>query len=668
MLSQTSLEPLTIEDLVHAVCWDQLEVLLTPAAVRIQSLATVADADGCTLLHWAALNNRIAIATFLLERGALVDAVGGKLGETPLHWATRRKYYAMMELLFSRGADITRRNINGCDALMLACTTGPDLSTLYLLLHWGADVNSRDSAGHVCIEVLVKTLLLKPPPGVEQSESQSVALRNSIRLLMKFGASPHLPSQKGGDGALHLFAANAKYDDLALMFDVYQHSKGDNVHAMKNSKGETPYMVATNENRASTRRLLLDALLFNLLPFHVPTATAAATVVLVVFLVFRLGSLTGLLVGAALAILFHRWCIQWSILRHRSRVFMGSTVGWGLSLALLYSSAPLSLFGNIVGLTLVTLAFVLSLRFHRSKPETVHNMKGELLTGILSAPPVEPDIDAGEAAATASVLGDDGRNDCPRICASCLVDRRSASLHCLFCSACVLGQDYHSFFLGNCVAAGNRRVFNAAVLVGMLANLHASVHGYYRGYPLAFTLCCLWSAGACATVLWTTAVLVVRRSTFHLLNRGLMSSAMPSVSVAFARLGSFLRTGTFEVEADGVLLSHHGGGDLLYSREAVWRFVASTFVKVEPVLAEDVEDGSALADKMAELYSKAANRLRSFSGSGSVDEPEYGPFAIPKRRPGRGCESHECRDCTQNSVHPHTESLLPSVSEMDDRA
>jgi len=659
-------EELSIEDLVHAVCWDQLEVLLSPAAVRLPSLATLADSDGCTLLHWAALNNRIAIATFLLERGALVDAVGGKLGETPMHWACRRKWYGMMELLYSRGADVNRRNVNGCDALMLACTTGPDLPTLYLLLHWSADVNSRDNAGHTCVEVLVKTLLLKPPPGVEQSESQSVALRNSIRLLMKFGASPHLPSEKGGDSALHLFAANAKYDDLALMFDVYQHSQGDNVHTMKNSKGETPYMVATHEKRESTRRLLLDALLFNLLPFHVPTATAAATVVLVVLLVFRLGSLLGLLVGAGVAMVLHRWLLQWSILRHRSRVFMGSTVGWGLSLALLYSSAPVSLFGSILGIALVALAFVLSLRFHRTKPDAVHNMKGELLTGILSAPPVEPDMDAGEAAAASA--GDDGRNDCPRVCATCLVDRRSASLHCLFCGSCVLGLDYHSFFLGNCVAAGNRRVFNAAVLVGMLVNLHAAVDGYSRGYPIAFTLCCLWSVGACVTVLWTTAVLVVRRSTFHLLNRGLMSSAMPTFSVSLQRLGSFLRTGSFEVEADGVLLSHRGGGDLMYSREAMWRFVASTFVKAEPVPADDVEDGSALADKMAELYSKAANRLRSFSGSGSVDEPEYGPFALPKRRPGRGCESHECRDCSQHPTQADAASLLPSVSEMDDRA
>jgi hypothetical protein len=143
---------------------------------------------------------------------------------------------------------------------------------------------------------------------------------------------------------------------------------------------------------------------------------------------------------------------------------------------------------------------------------------------------------------------------------------------------------------------------------------------------------------------------------------------MPTFSVSLQRLGSFLRTGSFEVEADGVLLSHRGGGDLMYSREAMWRFVASTFVKAEPVPADDVEDGSALADKMAELYSKAANRLRSFSGSGSVDEPEYGPFALPKRRPGRGCESHECRDCSQHPTQADAASLLPAVSEMDDRA
>lgn len=48
------------------------------------------DSETVTLLHWAAINNRRDIIAFLLERGAMADAIGGELNATPLHWATRQ--------------------------------------------------------------------------------------------------------------------------------------------------------------------------------------------------------------------------------------------------------------------------------------------------------------------------------------------------------------------------------------------------------------------------------------------------------------------------------------------------------------------------------------------------------------------------------------------------
>ena len=47
------------------------------------------DDENVTLLHWAAINNRRDLATFYVEKGAELDAVGGKLQATPLHWAVR---------------------------------------------------------------------------------------------------------------------------------------------------------------------------------------------------------------------------------------------------------------------------------------------------------------------------------------------------------------------------------------------------------------------------------------------------------------------------------------------------------------------------------------------------------------------------------------------------
>ena len=63
---------------------------------------------GCSLLHWAAINNRGIIAALLIQNGAIIDKTGGALGETPLQWAINKKYYTMIQLLILRGLIIIR--------------------------------------------------------------------------------------------------------------------------------------------------------------------------------------------------------------------------------------------------------------------------------------------------------------------------------------------------------------------------------------------------------------------------------------------------------------------------------------------------------------------------------------------------------------------------------
>ncbi|XP_026104746.1 palmitoyltransferase ZDHHC17-like [Carassius auratus] len=47
------------------------------------------DKENVTLLHWAAINNRIDLVKYYISKGAIVDQLGGDLNSTPLHWATR---------------------------------------------------------------------------------------------------------------------------------------------------------------------------------------------------------------------------------------------------------------------------------------------------------------------------------------------------------------------------------------------------------------------------------------------------------------------------------------------------------------------------------------------------------------------------------------------------
>lgn len=112
-----------IVDTIAAVQEGDLEAIRTVLGDRSVS-PNAKDNDGCTLLHWAAINNRVAIAKVLIEYGANI-AGGGILYETPLHWAMRKRYYAMTQLLVERlHADLRHKSRQGLDVLHLTCRLG----------------------------------------------------------------------------------------------------------------------------------------------------------------------------------------------------------------------------------------------------------------------------------------------------------------------------------------------------------------------------------------------------------------------------------------------------------------------------------------------------------------------------------------------------------------
>lgn len=83
------------------------------AAAR-QAIAAGADVRhtnlvGSTLLHTAAWRGDLAMATLLIERGALVNAADTRSGETPLHSAARGNRAEMVDLLLAHGANADLR-------------------------------------------------------------------------------------------------------------------------------------------------------------------------------------------------------------------------------------------------------------------------------------------------------------------------------------------------------------------------------------------------------------------------------------------------------------------------------------------------------------------------------------------------------------------------------
>ncbi|MXQ80169.1 hypothetical protein E5288_WYG013532 [Bos mutus] len=153
------------------------------------------DKENVTLLHWAAINNRIDLVNnkkvytmkkmievismqkksspivvkkklysrtlemtlchspsmnlkceYYISKGAIVDQLGGDLNSTPLHWATRQGHLSMVVQLMKYGADPSLIDGEGCSCIHLAAQFGHTSIVAYLIAK-GQDVDMMDQNG-----------------------------------------------------------------------------------------------------------------------------------------------------------------------------------------------------------------------------------------------------------------------------------------------------------------------------------------------------------------------------------------------------------------------------------------------------------------------------------------------------------------------------------------
>ena len=187
----------------------ELEKCIRNPSTDRPRISQLRDKDGCTLLHWAAANNRTAIATLLIDDGADVNATGGLLGETPLHWACRsgERWWGhthMVALLLSSGADINVKSFNGSNALHVSVKCLAVQISLQLLSSGRTDV---DSINPLTGDTPLLSLLKNYSDRFYDGRTHSLA-----RLLIAWGANV-LAQDSDGNTALHLFSL-MKSDDF----------------------------------------------------------------------------------------------------------------------------------------------------------------------------------------------------------------------------------------------------------------------------------------------------------------------------------------------------------------------------------------------------------------------------------------------------------------------
>ncbi|MEZ5320052.1 MAG: ankyrin repeat domain-containing protein [Vicinamibacterales bacterium] len=156
-------------------------LLIHEAAARVESprplLDLLADAgadltvrlNGRTLLHLAARDGNLEVASWLLERGVPVNGLNdcadcAEAGWAPLHDAQAFRDDEMSERLLAAGATADPRARDGRTPLHVAAVSGK-LGGAFVLCRHGADPTRTDAAGHTPFD-------LAGDPGVTRDPSR----------------------------------------------------------------------------------------------------------------------------------------------------------------------------------------------------------------------------------------------------------------------------------------------------------------------------------------------------------------------------------------------------------------------------------------------------------------------------------------------------------------
>ncbi len=155
--------------------------------------------NGNTALAQAAAAGQLAIAEYLISKGARIDAHDG-MGNTPLTLAAYNDHADMVELLLAHGADLQARNNYGWTPLMMGVQNCHTEMTR-LLIAKGARVNDRTgdgwtvlslAAGHSCDDEA--RLLVASGAKIQEAiacfeDSDAEVNREGVRLLQRLAAS-----------------------------------------------------------------------------------------------------------------------------------------------------------------------------------------------------------------------------------------------------------------------------------------------------------------------------------------------------------------------------------------------------------------------------------------------------------------------------------------------
>ncbi|XP_053304974.1 palmitoyltransferase ZDHHC13 [Spea bombifrons] len=424
------------------------------------------DGENVTLLHWAAINNRLELVRYLISKGAVVDQLGGTLNSTPLHWAVRQGHLQMVILLMKCGGDPSLIDGEGYGCIHLAVLF-QHLPIIAYLVAKGQSIDTPDVNGMTPLMLSAQRII-----GVEPTS-----------FLLKFNPSLGAVDKAERNTALHWAALSGNVNAMDLLLEA-----GAGLDT-ENAKGQTPLDIAcqsrnrlvihilTNETRAKSTRSFGMLKLFQ-------KYEMALIVLLTVSVIGALGYILdlntdswlmkGVLVAPVVAVsqLLSRRMMNHRSQRYLPAIFFSGCIFWAFITWFVSFLPDLALTARQVPFILsATSLLYFYYKTWRSDPGFVKSSEEETKQTIIS-------------------LAEAGRLDPRMFCVSCLVRKPVRSMHCPVCGSCVARFDQHCLWTGRCVGAGNQRYY--VLFLGSLVLV---------GHGLIFYTSVYWAQHCTATIL-----------------------------------------------------------------------------------------------------------------------------------------------------------------------